>query len=192
MQIPRQSLAIECTPISEIEKICLTSETSLKTPAEVISIVSEARSLEKFEEYQGKRRSEVVCCKQYSQKPAEYLYECNHNNPNYLSHVHTEDLEVKEFWFMHGESFYYAGMKHSKEGAFNQIDYAVVEVRRTLKREIELHLNHGKLFYTKSGLFGVNVSSFYQFDFEVFKLDSATYPLDQIKSSFRNIEHPVA
>jgi hypothetical protein len=58
----------------------------------------------------------------------------------------------------------------------NQIEYAVVEVKRTLKREFELHLNQGRLFYTKSGLFGVNVSRLFQFDEDVFKLAPTAHP----------------
>jgi hypothetical protein len=45
-----------------------------------------------------------------------------------------------------------------------------------MKHEFELLLNRGKLFYTKSGLFGINISSSYQFGGEVFKLAPAAQP----------------
>jgi uncharacterized phage-like protein YoqJ len=70
----------------------------------------------------------------------------------------------------------YVGMRNVKRSVFNQIDYAVVEIRRTMKQEIELLLNRGRLFYTKSGLFGINISSSYQFGSEVFKLEPAAQP----------------
>jgi hypothetical protein len=59
-----------------------------------------------------------------------------------------------------------------KSDVLNQIDYTVVE----LKQEFELLLNRERLFYTKSGLFGINISSSYQFGVEVFKLASPAQP----------------
>jgi hypothetical protein len=100
---------------------CLTSETNPKTPAKVISIVSEPKSLERLKDYQEKS-DEVVCCKQSFQMRVECLILGIQNNLNILSHVHTVDREVKEFSFMHGESIYYVGMKRLKIEAFHQID----------------------------------------------------------------------
>jgi hypothetical protein len=65
----------------------------------------------------------------------------------------------------------------------------VLELERTSKQRIELRLNRGRLFYTKSG---ISESWKYQFGLEIIKLAPATYlPGGQTKSNFHNIEHPV-
>jgi hypothetical protein len=67
-------------------------------------------------------------------------------------------------------------MKMINKGILNQIGYTVLEFNRKSKQGFELHLDRGRLFYNKNGLFGVNESSSYQFDPEVIKLAAVTYP----------------
>jgi hypothetical protein len=67
-------------------------------------------------------------------------------------------------------------MRSLKRKLLNQIDFAEIELKRTMKQEFELLLNRGRLFYTKSGLFGINISSRYQFGCKVFKLAPAAQP----------------
>jgi hypothetical protein len=167
-QIGREYPAIECTPNLEIGTICLTSETNPKSLVDFISIGSDSRSLEKSTSHVYSRY-EVACLD--SEMPVNYL--CFPDNPNRFSHAWSVGFETREFSFMHEDSIFYVGMRSLKRSMMNQIDYLVVELKRILKQDFELLLNRGRLFYTKSGLLGVNVSSSYQFDCEVFKLASA-------------------
>jgi hypothetical protein len=81
-------------------------------------------------------------------------------------------------------------MKNVKFDSYSQIDYAIIEFRRT--KQQELLLNRGRLIYTKNALFGVNYSNSFQFDEVVSKFSSeAKSPGDQITSTYYNIEHPV-
>jgi hypothetical protein len=177
-QILRQSSAIESIFNSVIGNICLTSETNQEILAEKVSIVSRSRSLKKFgSNYRDEFVNVADCCyDQNIQLPArnDEMFSCQ-NNPDDLFHVHTKDPKVNEFSFSHGEVLYHVGMKHLGKGVFNQIGYAVLEVSRTLKQGIELRLNQGRLFNTKSGIFGINESSYYQFDQDIIKLATATY-----------------
>jgi hypothetical protein len=105
--------------------------------------------------------------------PALYSFP---NNLNNFSHVSSAGYITREFSFTHESSIIFVGMRSLKRNFVNQIDFAVVELKRTLKQEYELLLNQGRLFYTKSGLFGVNISNPYQFGCEVFKLAPASQP----------------
>jgi hypothetical protein len=98
------------------------------------------------------------------------------NNPEVDSHVRSGDPRVREFVFTHGDVVFYVGMKQSKVGAINQIGYTVIEADRTSKKNVEFRLNRGKFFSTKSGMFGINESSCYQFDPEIIKLAPVSYP----------------
>jgi hypothetical protein len=170
-QICRQNPAIECNKNFVNGTICLTSETNPKSLADFISIEGDSRSLEKYmnDLYSS---SEVV----YSnfKMPASYL--TFPSNSNDYAHASSVGVETREFILMHEGNVMYVGMINVKRNVFNQIDYSVVELKRTLKQEFELLLNRGRLFYTKSGLFGINISSSYQFGREVFKLAPAAQP----------------
>jgi hypothetical protein len=152
-QIHKQNPAIESTPNFEIGTICLSLETNAKYLAESLSIVSGSKSLEKYVYLK-----EVACFD--SNLPAFLKYSGGSSN---LTHVPSVDFVTREFSFMHESSMFYDGMRSLKKDLVNQIDYAVIELKRTLKQEFELLLNHGRLFYTKRGLFGINISSSYQF-----------------------------
>jgi hypothetical protein len=106
--------------------------------------------------------------------PAEYL--SFQNDLNNSSHASSKGLETKEFSFMHENSMIYVVMRSLKKGKLNQLVYTAVVLKQTLKQEFELLLNRVRLFYTKSRLFGVNISSYYQFGYEVFKLAHAAQP----------------
>jgi hypothetical protein len=168
IQICRQSPAIECTPNFVIGTTCLTSETNPKSSAESFSIVSDSRSLENFV-YSS---SEVACFD--SEMPAKFLN--FPNNLNNSSHVSSVGFETREFSFTHENSVFFVGMRSLKQSYLNQIDFTIIELKQTLKQDFELLLNRGRLFYTKSGLFGINISNSYQFGCEVFKLAPTAQP----------------
>jgi hypothetical protein len=123
-----------------------------------------------------------------SKLPAINLYDPN--NLNKLAHAPTSGVETNEFVLMHEGNVMYVGMKKLKFGQFSQFDYLNAEFNRTLKHDFELLLNRGRLFYTKSGMFGTSFSSSYHLGSEIFKLAPAAYPHGQIKSIFHDIEHP--
>jgi hypothetical protein len=97
-------------------------------------------------------------------------------NPNKSFQAPFVGSVTREFCFAHENSIFYVGMRSLKKKLLNQIDYAIIDLKRTMKQEFELLLNGGRLFYTKSGLFGINISSNYQFGCEVFKLAPAAQP----------------
>jgi hypothetical protein len=116
--------------------------------------------------------NEVACFD--SEIPAKFLN--FPNNLNDSSHVSSIGFETREFSLTHESSIFFVGMRSLKQSYLNQIDFTIIELKRTLKQDFELLLNHGRLFYKKSGLFGVNISDSYQFGCEVFKLASAAQP----------------
>jgi hypothetical protein len=130
--------------------------------------------------------SNVIGYYRSNQEPVDNLEVfTNRSSSEFKFHVPTKDLEVNEFTFIHGESVYYVGMKMISKEILNQIGFKVLEFNRKSKQGFELHLNRGRLFYSKNGLFGVNESSSYQFDSRVIKLAAITYPrgLHQIQLS---------
>jgi hypothetical protein len=178
IQNHRQSSAIESNYISEIGKICLTSETDPKVLAENFvnfseSSYHEGNNISSGDKFSG---TEDWYYGQINKLSADdFTILSHHNNPETYYHVHSDGPREREFIFIHGKILYCVGMKQSKVGVFNQIGFAVVEVSQTSKQKIELSLNRGKLFYTKNGMFGINESSYYQFDPEIIKLAPATY-----------------
>jgi hypothetical protein len=62
----------------------------------------------------------------------------------------------------------------------SQIDYLILEVKRAAKQE--LLLNRGRLIYTRSGLFGINHFSSFQFD-DVLSMFAAAAKPPVIKSN---------
>jgi hypothetical protein len=152
---------------------CLTSGTNQRSPAEYFIVVGNSGSLEKVSTCSFSR-NEVACFSNYSKMPA-----AGFNLPNNLNnsfHDSSVGLVTREFSFVHENSIFYVGMRSLKKKLLNQIDYVVNELKRTMKREFELLLNRGRLFYTKCGMFGINVSNYYQFGCEVFKLAPAAQP----------------
>jgi hypothetical protein len=157
----------------------LSSETNPKNPVDLFCIEIDSRSLEKF------RSSDVVAFSEPN-CPTFYL-----NNSNNSFHAPTVGFEARDFIYKHGKSTFYVGMKNLKCSGYSQIDYAVLELRQTLKQELELLLNRGRLIYTKSGVFDVSYSSSFQFGNQVLKLASAAKPRGSNQIHFHNIEHPV-
>jgi hypothetical protein len=184
-RIYRQNPAVECNNNLENGTICLSSETNPKNLADLFSIDSGSEILEKF--FNQVFLSEVVCFE--SKLPVINLLDPN--NLNSFAHAPTVGAESRELVFKHDGNVIYVGMKKLKFGQFSQFDYLSLEFNRTSKQESELLLNCGRFFYTKSGLFGINVSYSFQFGSEVFELaPAAKTPGGQIKSIFHTIEHP--
>jgi hypothetical protein len=173
LHIGRQSQDVERNIILDHGKICLNPEIVQAAESEEYQKMCDNAVLEE-PNLKNALRNDVACFSLNTKMPAECLG--FPNNPNNLIHVSSTGLEAREFSFIHEDSVFYVGMKSLKKGKLNQIDFAVIELKRTLKQEFELLLNRGRLFYTKSGLFGVNISSSYQFGCEVFKLAPAAQP----------------
>jgi hypothetical protein len=130
---------------------------------------------------------------QFIHEPAaERIYMFHQYNLHVNCHSKMDDLVVKEFTCNHRGNLYYVRIENQFTGLLNQFKFAVLGLIQTSKQRIELHLNREKIFYTKSGMFRVSVSSCYQFEPEFVKLASAAYPSGgQIKSNFYIIDHPV-
>jgi hypothetical protein len=160
-RIVKQNPAVECNQFFVNGTICLSSETNPKNSVDNFCINNGSRSLEKFT-----NSSDIA----FSDFQLSNYYQ---NNSNSFAHAPTVGFEARDFCYNHEGSVFYVGMRNSKCSWYSQIDYAVLELKRTEKRELELLLNRGRLIYTKSGLFGVNYSNSYQFDDFLFKLTSA-------------------
>jgi hypothetical protein len=158
VQTLKQISATESILGSVIGKTYLISETDPRT------LINDFGSFDGLmgKEYGNNRDRERISSNhkyiQDSNMPA-YFYEAirHQNNSQLTPHVPSNDLLINECVFYHGGILYYMGMRQLKKGLFNQIDFVVMELDRTLKRVMELRLNHGRLFYTKGGVFGVSV-----------------------------------
>jgi hypothetical protein len=142
-QIFRQSPAVECNHSFVNGTICLSSKTNPKNFVDYLCIEEGSRSLEKFTNAYDVAFSDF-------QLPTFYQ-----NNSNSFIHAPTVGFEARDFCYKHEGSVFYVGMRNSRCSWYSQVDYTVLEIKLTMKLELELLLNRGRLIYTKSGLLGV-------------------------------------
>jgi hypothetical protein len=123
----------------------------------------------------------------YSASPTHYHYR---SYTNFLHHPSLSDQQITESVFIDDGTLHVLKAENKVTGFdLKQFDYWLYSIKliQSEKQNLELQVSRGRLFYTKSGIFGISSSFKIRPDLSVLKPNPC---VDQIKSSELNIEHP--
>jgi hypothetical protein len=160
-QILRQKPVIESNSVLVVGKFCLAPAMNQRTLVEEITgefdLSNDYFSWNLNSTGMNVASFSNINPDQFNYEPAvDRIYVHQYRSLDFKNHVNINDLRVKEFTFNHGGNLFYVKMENQITRSLNPFQYAVLIFSQTPKQNLELHLNRGRHFSAKSGVFGLN------------------------------------